>query len=97
MRIRYNQKITTTIDADGDPKVMRKASRKEIDQYLDQLEHGVAIMPDSFVLQKQEPGNDSMGRWTMQIKIDTIMYIKNKNKIKYIKEHNISLPYIRFY
>jgi hypothetical protein len=96
MQLRYNQKITTTIDSNRNINELRKASRKVLNQHLNYLERMVATMPDSFVVNQGPVRTDSLGKWTMLVKIDTVMYIKNKNKIKFIRENNLTIPHIRF-
>ena len=87
---RYDQKITKDVGANID--TLRNISKKQLKLYLDTLELMVATMPDSFNVSTHDGGFDtSASAGTFRIRFDSITYIKNKNKIKYIKKHNISL------
>lgn len=88
----YGQKINTTKDAGANIDTLRSVSKKQLKLYLDTLERIVATMPDSFNVSTHDGGFDtSASAGTFRIRFDSITYIKNKNKIKYIKKHNISL------
>lgn len=92
LRQHYEQKIDVTKDVRANRDTLKNISKKQLKLYLDTIERIVATMPDSFNVSTHDGGFDtSASAGTFRIRFDSITYIKNKNKIKYIKKHNISL------
>ncbi|WDF55812.1 hypothetical protein [Mucilaginibacter sp. KACC 22063] len=94
LAVRYHEKVTFTQDVDPDSlKVANgdwaKKSKKQIKQMLDETEREMVLMTDTFIVVKTSVNNNQNGVIaTQSIDIKNI-YIKNKNKISYIKKHHI--------
>ncbi|WP_413668878.1 hypothetical protein ACEN9X_02355 [Mucilaginibacter sp. Mucisp86] len=97
MADKYHEKVTFAQNPDS-AKVFHETwsrlSKKQIKQMLDEQEREMVLMPDTFMVVTTSTDSLPNGFVATQ-KIDAKnIYIKNKNKIKYIKDHHIHEPYI---